>query len=93
MPWPLQRPNRICSAFELTAESGSFRWKQTHGSDQSGSGAIPFIKEKGSFTLVSGILNDDPIIAGVAASTVSGALEAFVRLPQLSFLRDCVSMW
>jgi len=26
--------------------------------------AIPFIKEKGSFTLVSGILNDDPIIAG-----------------------------
>ena len=41
--------------------------------------AIPFIKEKGSFTLVSGILNDDPIFAGVAASTVSGALEAFVR--------------
>jgi len=41
--------------------------------------AIPFIKEKGSFTLVSGILNDDPIFAGAAASTVSGALEAFVR--------------
>ena len=41
--------------------------------------AIPFIKEKGSFTLVSGILNDEPIFAGVAASTVSGALEAFVR--------------
>ena len=29
--------------------------------------------------MVSGILNDDPIFAGVAASTVSGALEAFVR--------------
>src|SRR5260370_42473859 len=41
--------------------------------------AIPFIKEKGSFTLISGILNDRPIFAGVAASTVSGALEGFVR--------------
>ena len=41
--------------------------------------AIPFIKEKGSFTLVSGVLNDEPIFAGVAGSTVSGALEAFVR--------------
>ena len=41
--------------------------------------AIPFIKEKGSFTLISGVLNDEPIFAGVAASTVSGALEGFVR--------------
>src|SRR6476661_8431658 len=41
--------------------------------------AIPFIKENGSFTLVSGVLNDEPIFAGVAASTVSGALEGFVR--------------
>src|SRR5258708_1858257 len=41
--------------------------------------AITFIKEKGSFTLVSGVLNDEPIFAGVAASTVSGALEGFVR--------------
>src|ERR1700674_1637705 len=40
---------------------------------------IPFIKEKGSFTLVSGVLNDDPIFAGSAASTVSGALEGFGR--------------
>ena len=41
--------------------------------------AIPFIKEKGSFTLISGVLNDEPIFAGVAASAVSGALEGFVR--------------
>src|SRR6266849_9478013 len=41
--------------------------------------AIPFIKENGSFTLVSGVLNEEPIFAGVAASTVSGALEGFVR--------------
>jgi NAD(P)-dependent dehydrogenase (short-subunit alcohol dehydrogenase family) len=41
--------------------------------------AIPFINEKGSFTLVSGIVNDEPIFAGAAASVVSGALEGFVR--------------
>src|ERR1700676_3849860 len=65
---------------ELTAE----KWHFSLGSKLVGQinlvqEAIPFIKEKGSFTLVSGILNDDPIIAGVAASTVSGAVEAFVR--------------
>ena len=41
--------------------------------------AIPFINEKGSFTLVSGVLNEEPIFAGVAGATVSGALEGFVR--------------
>src|SRR6202051_674493 len=65
---------------ELTAE----KWQFSLGSKLMGQinlvqEAIPFIKEKGSFTLVSGILNDEPILAGVAASTVSGALEGFVR--------------
>ena len=65
---------------EFTAE----KWQFSLGSKLMGQinlvqEAIPFIKEKGSFTLVSGILNDEPILAGVAASTVSGALEAFVR--------------
>src|ERR1700719_913816 len=41
--------------------------------------AIPFINEKGSFTLVSGVLNEEPIFACVAGATVSGALEGFVR--------------
>lgn len=41
--------------------------------------AIPFIKEEGSFTLLSGVINDEPIFAGVAASTISGGLEGFVR--------------
>ena len=41
--------------------------------------AIPFINERGSFTLVSGVLNDEPIFASAAASAVSGALEGFVR--------------
>jgi NAD(P)-dependent dehydrogenase (short-subunit alcohol dehydrogenase family) len=65
---------------ELTAE----RWQFSLGSKLMGQislvqEAIPFIKENGSFTLVSGVLNDEPIFAGVAASTVSGALEGFVR--------------
>jgi NAD(P)-dependent dehydrogenase (short-subunit alcohol dehydrogenase family) len=65
---------------ELTAE----KWQFSLGSKLMGQinlvqEAIPFIKEKGSFTLISGVLNDDPIFAGVAASTVSGALEGFVR--------------
>ena len=70
-----------CSAFGTrTAE----KWQFSLGSKLMGQinlvqEAIPFISERGSFTLVSGILNDDPIFAGAAASTVSGALEAFVR--------------
>jgi NAD(P)-dependent dehydrogenase (short-subunit alcohol dehydrogenase family) len=65
---------------ELTAE----KWQFSLGSKLMGQihlvqEAIPFVKEKGSFTLVSGVLNDEPIFAGVAASAVSGALEGFVR--------------
>src|SRR6202790_4886741 len=65
---------------ELTAE----KWQFSLGNKLMGQinlvqEAIPFIKEKGSFTLVSGVLNEEPIFAGVAGSTVSGALEAFVR--------------
>jgi NAD(P)-dependent dehydrogenase (short-subunit alcohol dehydrogenase family) len=41
--------------------------------------ALPFINERGSFTLVSGVLNEEPIFAGVAGATISGALEGFVR--------------
>ncbi len=65
---------------ELTAE----KWQFSLGSKLMGQinlvqEAIPFINEKGSFTLISGVLNDEPIFAGVAASAVSGALEGFVR--------------
>ena len=61
---------------ELTAE----KWQFSLGSKLMGQinvvqEAIPFIKERGSFTLISGVLNDEPIFAGVAASAVSGALE------------------
>ena len=38
-----------------------------------------FIKDRGSFTLTSGILNHDPIRAGSSAAMVNGAIEGFVR--------------
>src|SRR4030081_3100493 len=65
---------------ELTAE----KWQFSLGSKLMGQinlvqEAIPFINEKGSFTLVSGVLNEEPIFAGVVGATVSGALEGFVR--------------
>jgi NADP-dependent 3-hydroxy acid dehydrogenase YdfG len=65
---------------QLTAEN----WQFSLGSKLMGQislvqEAIPFINEKGSFTLVSGVLNEEPIFAGVAGATVSGALEGFVR--------------
>jgi NAD(P)-dependent dehydrogenase (short-subunit alcohol dehydrogenase family) len=65
---------------ELTAE----KWQFSLGSKLMGQitlvqEAIPFINDKGSFTLVSGVLNEEPILAGVAGATVSGALEGFVR--------------
>ncbi|QEC79960.1 short chain dehydrogenase [Mucilaginibacter ginsenosidivorax] len=38
-----------------------------------------FINPKGSFTLTSGILSEDPIVLGSNLSAVNGALEAFVK--------------
>ena len=65
---------------QLTAEN----WQFSLGSKLLGQislvqEAIPFISERGSFTLVSGVLNEEPIFAGVTGATVSGALEGFVR--------------
>ena len=65
---------------QLTAEN----WQFSLGSKLMGQislvqEAIPLINERGSFTLVSGVLNEEPIFAGVAGATVSGALEGFVR--------------
>jgi NAD(P)-dependent dehydrogenase (short-subunit alcohol dehydrogenase family) len=41
--------------------------------------AVPFVSDGGSFTLISGITGDAPILGGVAATTVNRALEGFVR--------------
>lgn len=41
--------------------------------------AIPFIKDSGSITLVSGILTDEHVAWGTAASMVNGAVNHFVK--------------
>lgn len=71
-------------AFAPLSELSAEKWQFSLGSKFMGQvnlvqEAIPFINEKGSFTLVSGVLNEEPIFAGVAGATVSGALEGFVR--------------
>ncbi|MEU6254517.1 short chain dehydrogenase [Streptomyces sp. NPDC047043] len=40
---------------------------------------VPRIAERGSFTLITGVLAREPIPTGSAASMANGALEAFVR--------------
>jgi NAD(P)-dependent dehydrogenase (short-subunit alcohol dehydrogenase family) len=37
-----------------------------------------FINPRGSFTLTSGILSEEPVVAGANLSTVNGAINAFV---------------
>jgi NAD(P)-dependent dehydrogenase (short-subunit alcohol dehydrogenase family) len=40
---------------------------------------LPYIAERGSFTLITGIPAREPIPTGTAASLANGAVEAFVR--------------
>lgn len=40
--------------------------------------ALPYINDRGSFTLVGGLMSEEPILMGAAASTVNRALEGFV---------------
>ncbi|WP_086821760.1 short chain dehydrogenase [Allokutzneria sp. NRRL B-24872] len=40
---------------------------------------IQHVAERGSFTLITGVLSREPIPAGAAASMANGAVEAFVR--------------
>jgi NAD(P)-dependent dehydrogenase (short-subunit alcohol dehydrogenase family) len=40
--------------------------------------ALPYINDDGSFTLVGGLMSEEPIPMGAAASTVNRALEGFV---------------
>ncbi|MFI6638725.1 short chain dehydrogenase [Streptomyces sp. NPDC050504] len=40
---------------------------------------VPHLTSTGSFTLISGVLTDQPIVAGAAAATANGAIEAFAR--------------
>lgn len=47
-----------------------------------------YIKDKGSFTLTSGILAYDPIYSGTSASMVNGAIEAFVHAASIEMPRS-----
>jgi NAD(P)-dependent dehydrogenase (short-subunit alcohol dehydrogenase family) len=71
------------AAFAPLADLGPAQWKLTLDSKVMGQinmvqQALPYIKEKGSFTLVSGVLTDEPIFAGTAASMADAAIEGFV---------------
>ena len=41
--------------------------------------ALPYIADRGSFTLVSGILSDEPMHAGTIGTTVNHLVEGFVK--------------
>lgn len=41
--------------------------------------ALPYIHDKGSFTLTSGILSADPIVSGSSAAMVNAAIDGFVK--------------
>jgi NAD(P)-dependent dehydrogenase (short-subunit alcohol dehydrogenase family) len=45
------------------------------------------VKDGGSITLTSGILSEQPIVAGSSASMVNGALDAFVRAAAIELPR------
>jgi len=47
----------------------------------------PHLRDGGSFTLITGILTEQPILAGAVASTVNGAVEAFVRAAAIELPR------
>jgi NAD(P)-dependent dehydrogenase (short-subunit alcohol dehydrogenase family) len=46
-----------------------------------------YVSEGGSFTLTSGVLDSDPIVAGTSASMVNGALNSFVRAAAIEMPR------
>lgn len=48
---------------------------------------LPFIADKGSFTLTSGILDADPIRYGSSASMVNGAINSFVNAASIEMPR------
>ncbi|MFF4532709.1 short chain dehydrogenase [Streptomyces sp. NPDC001407] len=65
---------------ELTADdvTASFRGKALSQIELVRQGSR-HLSPTGSFTLISGVLTHEPILAGAAASAANGAVEAFVR--------------
>jgi NAD(P)-dependent dehydrogenase (short-subunit alcohol dehydrogenase family) len=48
---------------------------------------MEYVSDGGSFTLVSGVLGDDPIRTGVVAGTVNGGINSFVRAAAIELPR------
>lgn len=48
---------------------------------------LDYVQDGGSFTLISGILSDDPIKTGTSASMVNGAIDAFVKAAAIEMPR------
>jgi NAD(P)-dependent dehydrogenase (short-subunit alcohol dehydrogenase family) len=48
---------------------------------------VSHLRDGGSFTLITGILTEQPILSGAVASTVNGAVEAFVRAAAIELPR------
>jgi NAD(P)-dependent dehydrogenase (short-subunit alcohol dehydrogenase family) len=57
--------------------------------------ALPFIADKGSFTLISGVLTDEYIAGGVIAAVVNHIVEGFVKAAAVELPRgvriNCIS--
>lgn len=57
--------------------------------------ALPFIADRGSFTLVSGVLTDEVMAGGVIGTTINHTVEGFVRGAAVALPRgiriNCVS--
>ena len=57
--------------------------------------ALPYINARGSFTLVSGVLTDEPILGGTIGTLVNGGVEGFVKAASHELPRgiriNCVS--
>ncbi|MPM55509.1 hypothetical protein SDC9_102306 [bioreactor metagenome] len=41
--------------------------------------ALPYINAGGSFTLISGVLTDEPILGGTIGTVINGGIEGFVK--------------
>lgn len=48
---------------------------------------VAYLRDGGSFTLITGILTEQPILSGAVASTVNGAIEAFARAAAIELPR------
>jgi NAD(P)-dependent dehydrogenase (short-subunit alcohol dehydrogenase family) len=73
---------------ELTREQWQFSFNgKLLGQIAAVQQALPYINDRGSFTLVGGLFSEEPIPMGAAASTVNRALEGFVTAAAIELPR------